>query len=90
MVEQNMAAILKVRKKGILILPKEIREKAGIEEDSEVLVEVKNNSIIIKPLKPKVIKVDPEIIEELLREEYVLEEKRYEGIVRNLKAGSRH
>jgi len=90
MVEQNMAAILKVRKKGILILPKEIREKAGIEEDSEVLVEAKNNSIIIKPLKPKVIKVDPEIIEELLREEYVLEEKRYEGIVRNLKAGSRH
>ena len=90
MVEQNMAAILKVRKKGILILPKEIREKAGIEEDSEVLVEAKNNSIIIKPLKPKVVKVDPEIIEELLREEYALEERKYEEIIRNLKASSRH
>ena len=85
-----MAVVLKVRRKGILILPKEIREKAGIEEDSEVIVEVKNNSIIIKPLKPKVVRVDPKIIEELLREEYVLEERKYEGIIRNLKASSRH
>ncbi len=27
MVEQDMAVVLKVRRKGILILPKEIREK---------------------------------------------------------------
>jgi len=65
-----LAVVLKVRKKDILILPKEIREKAGIKEDSEVIVEVKNNLIIIKPLKPKVVRVDPGIIEELLREEY--------------------
>ena len=90
MVEQDMAVVLKVRRKGILILPKEIREKVGIEEDSEVIVEIKDNSIIIKPLKPKVVRVDPGIIEEFLREEYVLEERRYEGIVRNLKASSRH
>jgi len=70
MIEQNLAVVLKVRKKDILILPKEIREKAGIKEDSEVIVEVKNNLIIIKPLKPKVVRVDPGIIEELLREEY--------------------
>ena len=69
-----MAIVLKVRK-GILILPKEVREKAGIEEDGEVIVEVRNNSIVIKPLKPKVVRVDPEIINELLREEYVLENK---------------
>ena len=69
-----MAIVLKVRK-GILILPKEVREKAGIEEDGEVIVEVRNNSIVIKPLKPKVVRVDPEIIKELLREEYVLENK---------------
>lgn len=90
MVEQDMAVVLKVRRKGILILPKEIREKAGIEEDSEVIVEIKDNSIIIKPLKPKVVRVDPGIIEEFLREEYVLEERRYEEITRNLKASSRH
>jgi len=90
MVEQDMAVVLKVRRKGILILPKEIREKVGIEEDSEVIVEIKDNSIIIKPLKPKVVRVDPGIIEEFLREEYVLEERRYEEIVRNLKASSRH
>ncbi len=69
-----MAIVLKVRK-GILILPKEVREKAGIEGDCEVIVEVRNNSIVIKPLKPKVVRVDPEIINELLREEYVLENK---------------
>ena len=90
MVEQDMAVVLKVRRKGILILPKEIREKVGIEEDSEVIVEIKDNSIIIKPLKPKVVRVDPGIIEEFLREEYVLEERRYEEITRNLKASSRH
>ena len=70
MIEQNLAVVLKVRKKDILILPKGIREKARIKEDSEVIVEVKNNLIIIKPLKPKVVRVDPGIIEELLREEY--------------------
>ena len=69
-----MAIVLKVRK-GILIPPKEVREKAGIEEDGEVIVEVRNNSIVIKPLKPKVVRVNPEIIKELLREEYVLENK---------------
>ncbi|RLF19412.1 MAG: AbrB/MazE/SpoVT family DNA-binding domain-containing protein [Thermoprotei archaeon] len=80
--------VLKVRKKGILIIPKHIRERVGIEEDSEVIVEVKDSSLIIRPLKPKVVRIDPNVIEELLREEYILEGRKYEGIVRNLKTST--
>mgnify|MGYP000716380337 FL=1 len=80
--------VLKVRKKGILIIPKHIRERVGIEEDGEVIVEVKDSSLIIRPLKPKVVRIDPNVIEELLREEYILEGRKYEGIVRNLKTST--
>ncbi len=43
-------AVLRVRKKGVTILPKKIREKAGIAEESEVRVQVLNNGILLRPL----------------------------------------
>ena len=70
---------MKVRKKGVLILPKRLREEAGIEEGSDVSVEVRGSSLIIKPFKPKVVKVDLDFVENLLREEVRLEEGRIEG-----------
>ena len=82
--------VLRVRKKGILILPKRIRERVGIEENSDVIVEIKNGSLIIRPLRPKVVKIDPKTVEELLREEYALEGRKYEEIVRDLKNSARH
>ncbi len=72
-----MKSVLKVRKKGVIILPKRLREMAGIREGGEVLVEVGDGIIILRPLKPKVVDVDPKIIEELLREEHALEGRKH-------------
>lgn len=76
-----MRVVLKVRKKGILILPKKIREKVGINEDDEVIVEVEKDKLILRVLKPKVVDVDPSLVKKLLREEYDLEKMKYEEMV---------
>jgi len=74
--------VLRVRKKGVLILPKKLREASGISEDSEVIVEARENTLIIKPLKPPiVVDVDPELVEKLLSEEHVVERRKYNGIL---------
>jgi len=72
-----MRVILKIRKKGVLILPKGIRRVSGIDEDDEVIVEADKNIIIIKSLKPKIIDVDPKIVDRLLSEEYEVEASKY-------------
>jgi len=76
----EMRVVLKVRKKGILILPKSLREEAGISEGDEVIVEVEKGRLIMKALKPRVVDVDPDLVENLLREEYDLERRKYEGL----------
>ncbi len=78
--------VLKVRRKGILILPKRLRDKVGINEGDEVIVEVKGDKLVMRVLKPRVVDVDPSLVEELLREEYELEERRYEGMFQSKKA----
>lgn len=72
-----MRFVLKVRRKGVLILPKRVREIAGISEGDEVIVEAERNMLIIRVLKPKVVDVDPSVVENLLREEYELERRKY-------------
>ena len=72
-----MKAVLRVRKKGIIILPKRIREALGIDEGDEVIVEVNDGELIMRALKPEVVDVDPKLVEKILREEYELEKKRY-------------
>jgi AbrB family looped-hinge helix DNA binding protein len=67
--------ILKVRKKGVLILPKRLREEVNIREGDEVAVEVRKGSLIITPFRPKVVDVDPAFVERLLREEIRFEEE---------------
>ena len=42
--------IVKVYKKGIIVLPKEIREKAGIEEGMLLEVTISSDGIVLKPL----------------------------------------
>ncbi len=81
--------ILRVRKKGVLILPKKLREASGINEDSEVVVEAKENMLIIKPLKPPmVVDVDLELVEKILGEEYMVERVKHSGILREDKSSS--
>jgi len=69
----DMKTVLRVRKKGILILPKKIREACSINEGDDVIVEVKENMLIIRPLRPKIVDVDLKLIEKLLSEEFALE-----------------
>jgi len=75
-----MEAILKVRRKGVLIIPKNLRDASGIHEGDEVIVEAKDNMLIIRPLKPKIVDIDPGVIDKLLAEEYGDEARKYEGL----------
>jgi AbrB family looped-hinge helix DNA binding protein len=50
-----MTAILKVREKGVLILPKALREKAGIKEGSTVVATALEDGIILSPKEPDVL-----------------------------------
>lgn len=52
----------KVGRKGYLILPKRVREAAGIEEGDEVIIEVRDG-ILIRPAK----RVDTEELRKRLR-----------------------
>lgn len=68
--------------RGVLILLKALRKAIGINE-SEVIAEAKEN--MIKPLKPKVVKMDQCAIEELLSEEKRFEEEKFKEIFRNIR-----
>lgn len=82
--EHMVKVILKVREKGVLILPKSLREAAGIDE-GEVAAEAKEGEIVIRPLKPRVVDIEPRIIEELLDEEGRLEEEKFKSILREVR-----
>jgi AbrB family looped-hinge helix DNA binding protein len=71
---------IKLRKKGIIILPKDIREKLGIKENDILIGEIIGNELILRPLKPKIVRVDPKVVEEILKEEGKAERKKEEEI----------
>lgn len=50
-----MATRLKVREKGILILPKALRERAGIKEGSEVVATAIDDGIVLSPKEDNVV-----------------------------------
>jgi len=77
--DEDMRFLLKIRRKGILILPKKLREAVGFEEGDEVIVEVVGDSLVLRALKPKVVDVDPKFVEELLEEDK-FEEHRYKRV----------
>ena len=79
-----MTEVLKVYKKGIIVLPKSIREKAGIKEGILLKVEVKDKKVILTPLdlwwkvwgSGKGLGSAEEVERELDEEEKLWEEKR--------------
>lgn len=83
-----MRVVLRVGRKGVLILPKRVREALGVGEGDEVLVEVVGDRLVLRALRPRVVDVDPGVVEELLREEGGFEEARYEGMVSGGKVGA--
>lgn len=50
-----MATVLKVREKGVLILPKKLRERAGIKEGSTVVATALDDGIILSPKNTNVL-----------------------------------
>lgn len=42
--------VIKVHRKGVIVLPKSVREALGIEEGSLLMLEVEGDKIVIKPL----------------------------------------
>jgi bifunctional DNA-binding transcriptional regulator/antitoxin component of YhaV-PrlF toxin-antitoxin module len=69
LVNPALRVVLKVRRKGVVVLPKALREAAGIEEESEVVAEAGPGAVVLKPLKLREVDVDPKLVEEILREE---------------------
>jgi AbrB family looped-hinge helix DNA binding protein len=78
--------ILKVRKKGIVILPKELRTKAGIEENSDVVAEIRGNEVLLRSLKPVIVRVDWATVEKILHEEEKVEEEKLREILKEVRS----
>ncbi len=74
--------VLKVGRKGILILPKEVRESIGVKEGDEVVVNVEDDTLVLKRFKVKRVRVSRKLIDKLLREELALEEAKFEDVVK--------
>ncbi len=85
-----MRVVLKVGRKGIVVLPKRLREALGVGEGDEIVAEVRGGEAVLRPLKPVVVDVDPSLVEGILREEYELEKRRYSGMVSGEEASDRH
>lgn len=77
---------MKVRRKGVIILPKELRLRAGIEENSIVLAEITEKGVLLRALKPITVRVDPAVIERILSEEGRLEEEKLRKIIDNTRS----
>jgi AbrB family looped-hinge helix DNA binding protein len=81
--DEDMKFLLKIQRKGILILPKKLREAVGFEEGDEVIAEVVGDSLVLRALKPKMVDVDPKLVEKLLREEDKFEEQRFRRMLQS-------
>ena len=77
-----MRAVLRVRRKGVIILPKALRAAAGIEEESEVVAEAGPGVVVLKPLKLREVDIDPEVVERVLREEGEAEARKLYDLIR--------
>ncbi|MBO3798191.1 MAG: AbrB/MazE/SpoVT family DNA-binding domain-containing protein [Thermoproteota archaeon] len=65
-----MSKIIQIRKRNALYLPKEIVEKMDIKEGDRIIVEVNENSIVLRPVKALKTKeywseIRPEEVEEV-------------------------
>ena len=69
---------VRVRKKGVIILPKDVREKLDIKENDVLLGEIRGGELVLRPLKPKIVRVDPKVVEEALKEEGEAERRKEE------------
>ncbi len=78
--------VLKVRRKGVLILPKVLREQVGIEEGDEMIAEVVGGTIVLRPLKPRIVDIDVKKVHDIVRREKKDWDERLDALAR--KAGA--
>ena len=83
-----MKTVLKVRKRGVIILPKKLRELIGVNEGEYVVVEAEKDMLIMRPLKPKIVDIDLEVLEKSLSEEDSLERRRLKRLLYGKEASS--
>jgi len=72
-----MQVITRVGRKGVIVIPKKLRESLGIKEGSHVTMEIRDNAIVIKPFKLRRVKLGgkaSQIVARLKREEIQLED----------------
>ncbi len=77
-----LRVVLRVRRKGVVILPKALRAAAGIEEDGEVVAEAGPGVVVLRPLRLREVDVDPEAVERVLREEGEAEARKLHDLLR--------
>jgi AbrB family looped-hinge helix DNA binding protein len=44
--------IVKLDEKGRVVIPKEVRERVGLKEGGQIVLEEENEQVILKPLNP--------------------------------------
>ena len=76
--------VLKVGRKGVVVLPKDLREAANLNEGDRLIAELQGGRIILRPFKPVRVKIDPKTVEDLIREELELEEEKERSILEAL------
>lgn len=82
--ESLAKVVLKVGKKGIVILPKKLREVLNIKEGDELIAEASKGMLTLKPFKPKIVDISPEQVEKILSEEDSLEREKVEKLVKKV------
>ncbi|MHA1589074.1 MAG: AbrB/MazE/SpoVT family DNA-binding domain-containing protein [Candidatus Njordarchaeales archaeon] len=77
-----MEVILKIGKKGIIVLPKRIRDAMGVREGDSLIAKIEGRRIILEPFRPIRIRINREIIDKLLEEEIILEKESIQEILK--------
>jgi len=77
-------ALLRVGKKGVVIIPKKLREVLSIKEGDELIAEASKGALVMRPFKPKIVDIDPSLVEKMLSDEGRLERERVERLVKKV------
>jgi len=70
-----LRVVLRVGRRGVVVIPKALRERVGIEEGGLIEAEVVGDSIVLRPLKPLTVDIDPNAASSIIAEE----RRRWEG-----------
>ena len=72
---------------GDVVLPRQLAEQLGVADGGFVEVRVEDGRLVLEPLEPRRVRVDPSLVEELLREARRVDEERLERLA---ETGGRH